>query len=230
MSRRHKNDYSPDVGKRQRIDSIPEPRRGSPYVRTPHLRPCHDEEEAGFLRFSNGFDHNCHSQSSEELPEVLIVPHIPDSLDSYARDKVLLDFSFVQFYIRPLTATYFLKTNCFIWSLSNTVLEVRDGSLEILFICMSSCSSAGFSNGGAVWGLWATNVRSDQERVLPSAASARYTMHLCRFEQCKIQCFTAWFFSYSSNVYIFSLQLPICTLLVPLWMVWAAGPVMLICV
>lgn len=150
MSRRHKNDYSPDVGKRQRIDSIPEPRRGSPYVRTPHLRPCHDEEEAGFLRFSNGFDHNCHSQSSEELPEVLIVPHIPDSLDSYARDKVLLDFSFVQFYIRPLTATYFLKTNCFIWSLSNTVLEVRDGSLEILFICMSSCSSAGFSNGGAV--------------------------------------------------------------------------------
>lgn len=110
MSRRHKNDYSPDVGKRQRIDSIPEPRRGSPYVRTPHLRPCHDEEEAGFLRFSNGFDHNCHSQSSEELPEVLIVPHIPDSLDSYARDKVLLDFSFVQFYIRPLTATYFLKS------------------------------------------------------------------------------------------------------------------------
>uniref|UniRef100_A0A3P8WEP1 polynucleotide adenylyltransferase n=1 Tax=Cynoglossus semilaevis TaxID=244447 RepID=A0A3P8WEP1_CYNSE len=63
--KRHKNDYSPDVGKRQRIDSIPEPRRGSP-------------------------------QSSEELPEVLIVPHIPDSLDSYARDK--LGFQMVELF------------------------------------------------------------------------------------------------------------------------------------
>lgn len=94
--KRRNDDYSPDDGKRQRIDSFPEPRRGSPYGRVPPPPHCHDEEEPGSSRFSNGFDHSSRSQTSGELPDVLIVPHIPDSLDSYARDR--LGFQMVELF------------------------------------------------------------------------------------------------------------------------------------
>ncbi|XP_035494554.1 poly(A) RNA polymerase GLD2 isoform X2 [Scophthalmus maximus] len=91
IRKRQHEDYSPDVVKRQRLDSSSQPRIGSPLIRVPPpLPPClPDQVVAGSSRSSfPDFDCSYPRPHSLPRPQVLAVPVSPNSIETYAKDKL----------------------------------------------------------------------------------------------------------------------------------------------
>lgn len=85
-SRRQNNDYSPHVVKHRRLDSTSYPVISSPLIRTPPPRHP-DQVVAGSSR--SDYDRSYSSSHSHPHPEVSAVPESSNSLQTYAKDKVL---------------------------------------------------------------------------------------------------------------------------------------------
>ncbi|XP_040011396.1 poly(A) RNA polymerase GLD2 [Xiphias gladius] len=87
--KRQNDEYSSHVVKRQRLDSSPHPRIGSPSVRAPPPPSRPDQVVAGSSRSSfSGFDYSYPSPHSHPRPQVPAVPESSNSLQAYAKDKL----------------------------------------------------------------------------------------------------------------------------------------------
>lgn len=89
FSRRSRDEYSPYVLKRQRLESSSRPLISSPPIQTPPLLHVPDQEVAGSSRsaFTRN-DRSYHSPHSYLHPQVSVIPEDPNSLQVYAKDKV----------------------------------------------------------------------------------------------------------------------------------------------
>lgn len=85
FSRRQIDEYSPHVVKRQRLDSSSDPLIGPSSIRAPLRHP--DQVLAGSSR--SGFDLRYPSPHSRPQPQVPAVPESSNSLQIYAKDRVL---------------------------------------------------------------------------------------------------------------------------------------------
>nr|XP_020450232.1 poly(A) RNA polymerase GLD2 isoform X1 [Monopterus albus]XP_020450233.1 poly(A) RNA polymerase GLD2 isoform X1 [Monopterus albus]XP_020450234.1 poly(A) RNA polymerase GLD2 isoform X1 [Monopterus albus] len=87
--KRQNGQYSPHVVKRQRLDSSPHPRIGSPVIRGPPPPSRPDQVVTGSLRPSfNDFDDSYPSPHSHSHHHGLAGPESSNSLQAYAKDKL----------------------------------------------------------------------------------------------------------------------------------------------
>lgn len=158
FSRRQIDEYSPHVVKRQRLDSSSDLLIAPSLIRGPP--PRHPEVLAGSSR--SGFDRRFPSPHSRPRPQVPAVPESPNSLQTYAKDKVL----YIQI---TLNCSWF--TSVWLCVLAGMLYLVR----VHVFVPLVE-----WSDGGAVWSLPAADVRFGPEGDVSNSATARHTACLWR--------------------------------------------------